>query len=67
MVAAGYPLLMSGKIVGWSPGTLAAMMSRYGHFSLGEMRQAVESISGIPAGYPKNSPKSDVAATGRIQ
>jgi integrase len=45
MIAARVPLPVIGKIVGWSPGTLAKMASRYGHFSLEEMRSAVESIS----------------------
>jgi integrase len=60
MMAARYPLPMIGKILGWRPGTLARMADRYGHFSVEEMRSAVESISGKPevsSGYPKNPPK----------
>ena len=70
MIAGRVPLPMIGKIVGWSPGTLAKMAARYGHFSLEEMRSAVETISGppeIPAGYPKKSPKSAASGEGRVQ
>jgi hypothetical protein len=56
---------MIQKIVGWSAGTLAKMTARYGHFSVEEMRSALESIgrpqgsNSEPAqGYPKKSPKS---------
>lgn len=74
MIAARVPLPIIGKIVGWSAGTLAKMTARYGHFSVEEMRSALESIgrpeaSGtqISEGYPKNSPKSTPDATGQIQ
>jgi integrase len=61
MIAARIPLPIIAKIVGWSPGTLAKMAARYGHFSVEEMRTALESIrrEEISAGYPKKSPKSD--------
>jgi integrase len=70
MIAARVPLPMIGKIVGWSPGTLAKMAARYGHFSIEEMRSAVETISRppeVPAGYPKKSPMSPDSAEGIIQ
>jgi hypothetical protein len=37
------------KIVGWSGSTMVLMAKRYGHFSLNELRDAVESISALPA------------------
>ncbi len=45
MIAAGKPLPIIAKIVGWSAGTMAKMAARYGHFSIDEMRGAVEAIS----------------------
>jgi hypothetical protein len=33
------------KIVGWSPSTMVQMAARYGHFTLDELRGAVETIS----------------------
>ena len=33
------------KIVGWTPGTMAKMAARYGHFGIEELRGAVEAIS----------------------
>jgi integrase len=58
MIAARVPLPIIGKIVGWSPSTLARMAARYGHFSLEEMRSAVDTISGNSRGYPQFSPQS---------
>jgi integrase len=46
MIAAGVPLPIIAKIVGWSAGTMAKMAARYGHFSMEELRGAVETISG---------------------
>jgi len=70
MLIGRVPLPMIGKIVGWSPGTLAKMVARYSHYSVEEMRSAVETISGtpeIPQGYPKKSPKSAASEAGRVQ
>jgi hypothetical protein len=71
MIAARIPLPIIAKIVGWSAGTLAKMSARYGHFSVEEMRLAMESIGRapeeLPAGYPKKSPKSADPEEGRIQ
>lgn len=70
MIAARVPLPMIAKIVGWSAGTLAKMSARYGHFSVEEMRSALDSISGnaaIAQGYPKKSPKSRGEETQNIQ
>ena len=60
MLNAGVPLAKIAKIVGWSSSTMVLMAKRYGHFSLDELRGAVESISGnvIEAGSPVNSPVS---------
>ncbi len=71
LIAARVPLPMVGKLLGWSAGTLAKMSARYGHFSMEELRSAVESISRTPdeisSGYPKKSPKSDAVTVGRLQ
>jgi integrase len=75
MIAARVPLPIIAKIVGWSAGTLAKMAARYGHFSIEEMRSALESIERpaavengeIVSGYPKKSPKSGPARAGGIQ
>lgn len=45
MLNAGVPLAKVAKIVGWSASTMVLMAKRYGHFSLNELRSAVESIS----------------------
>jgi integrase len=57
MLNAGVPI---AKILGWSPATMVRMAARYGHFSLNELRGAVESISvaGIEAGSLVFSPVS---------
>jgi len=44
MLDAGVPLMKIAKIVGWSPSTMVQMAARYGHFTLDELRGAVESI-----------------------
>lgn len=44
MIAAGVPLPIVAKIVGWSASTMAKMAARYGHFGLDELRDAVEAI-----------------------
>jgi integrase len=36
------PIEIAGKILGWSPGQIVRMASIYGHFSLDDMRSAVE-------------------------
>jgi integrase len=46
MLNAGVPLAKVAKIVGWSGSTMVLMAKRYGHFSLNDLRGAVESISG---------------------
>ena len=45
MLNAGVPIAKVAKIAGWSPATMVRMAARYGHFSLNELRAAVESIS----------------------
>lgn len=61
MLNAGIPIAKVAKIAGWSPATIVRMAARYGHFSLDELRGAVESISGskIEAESPVFSPVSD--------
>ncbi len=46
MLNAGAPIAKVAKIVGWSASTMVLMAKRYGHFSLIDLRGAVESISG---------------------
>jgi integrase len=64
MLNAGTSIAKVAKIAGWSPATMVRMASRYGHFSLNELRGAVESISGskIDAGSLVFSPVSDEAS-----
>ena len=61
MLNAGIPIAKVAKIVGWSASTMVLMAKRYGHFSLNDLRGAVESISGsgIEAGSPVFSPVSE--------
>jgi integrase len=54
MLNAGIPIPKVAKIVGWSTATMVRMAARYGHFSLEDLRGAVESISGSEIG--KGSP-----------
>jgi integrase len=46
MLNAGIPIAKIAKIVGWSNSTMVLMARRYGHFSLDDLRCAVESING---------------------
>ena len=64
MLNAGIPIAKVAKIAGWSPATMVRMAARYGHFSLNDLRGAVESISGngIEAESPVFSPVSDGSA-----
>jgi DNA-binding MurR/RpiR family transcriptional regulator len=61
MIDAGVPLAKVAKIVGWSPATMVRMAARYGHFSLEELRAAVDAISktDILVGSPVFSPVSE--------
>lgn len=61
MLNARIPIAKVAKIAGWSPATIVRMADRYGHFSLNELRGAVESIngSGIGEGSLVFSPVSD--------
>jgi integrase len=64
MIAARVPLPIIAKIVGWSAGTMAKMAARHGHFSMDELRGAVEatSASGAPkiaGSSPQFSPQSE--------
>jgi integrase len=63
MLNAGIPIAKVAKIAGWSPATMVRMAARYGHFSLNELRGAVESISGaeIRREPPVFSPVSELA------
>jgi integrase len=50
MITARVPLPIIAKIVGWTPGTMAKMAARYGHFGIEELRGAVEAISSNTGG-----------------
>jgi hypothetical protein len=58
MLNAGVPMAKVAKIVGWSTATMVRMAARYGHFTLNELRGAMESISsttianGVPGKFP---------------
>ncbi|HXS94178.1 MAG TPA: site-specific integrase [Candidatus Limnocylindrales bacterium] len=70
MINARVPLPIIAKIVGWSPGTLAKMSARYGHFSVEEMRSALDSIGRDVERFsesPKNSPKWPTEKSSGIQ
>ena len=64
MLNAGTPIAKVAKIVGWSASTMVLMAKRYGHFSLDDLRGAVESINGsrIEAESPVFSPVSEDGA-----
>lgn len=64
MLNAGVPMAKVAKIVGWSTATMVRMAARYGHFTLNELRDAVERISstGIQAESPVFPPVSDTAS-----
>jgi hypothetical protein len=61
MLNAGIPIAKVAKIAGWSASTMVLMARRYGHFSLDDLRGAVESINGgrIEAESPVFSPVSE--------
>jgi hypothetical protein len=66
MLNAGIPIAKVAKIAGWSSSTMVLMAKRYGHFSLDDLRGAVESISGsgIKAESPVFSPVSESGFVG---
>jgi len=43
----GGPIAKVAKIVGWSTATMVRMAPRYGHFTLDELREAMEAIGSI--------------------
>jgi integrase len=48
----GVPLEKIAKIVGWSTSQMVRMAAIYGHYTLDDLREAVES----PSAYPVKSP-----------
>jgi integrase len=64
MLNAGVPIAKVAKIVGWSTATMVRMAARYGHFTLSDLRGAMESISSskIEGESLVNSPVSEEAA-----
>jgi integrase len=61
MLNAGVPIAKVAKIVGWSTATMVQMAARYGHFTLDELRGAMDSISSttIQTESPVFSPVSE--------
>jgi integrase len=60
MLNAGVPIAKVAKIAGWSTATMVRMAARYGHFTLDELRGAVDSISApIQTGSPVIPPVSE--------
>lgn len=59
MLDAGVPLAKEAEIVSWSASTMIRMAKRYGHFSLNEFGESVESSNGngIEAGVLGNLPR----------
>jgi integrase len=49
LIAAGVPIPMIAKIVGWSQSTMAKMAARYGHFTLDTLRDAMENLTPKPS------------------
>jgi integrase len=45
MIKAGIPIPVVAQLVGWSTSTMVAMTARYGHYSMNDLRVAVETIS----------------------
>jgi DNA-binding MurR/RpiR family transcriptional regulator len=68
MLNAGVPIAKVAKIVGWSTATMVRMAARYGHFTLDELRGAMESISSttIQTESPVKSPVSEEASGSRL-
>jgi integrase len=58
MLEAKVPLPIVAEIVGWAPSTMVQMAARYGHFTLDELRGAVETIS-----KARNLPQESHAVT----
>jgi DNA-binding MurR/RpiR family transcriptional regulator len=61
MLNAGVPIAKVAKIAGWSTATMVRMAARYGHFTLDELRGAMDSISSttIQTESPVFSPVSE--------
>jgi integrase len=66
MLNAGVPIAKVAKIAGWSTATMVRMAARYGHFTLEELRGAVDSISSvsIQTGSPVIPPVPGAASQG---
>jgi integrase len=64
MLNAGIPIAKVAKIAGWSTATMVRMAARYGHFTLNELRDAVDSISSAPiqTESPVFSPVSEASS-----
>jgi hypothetical protein len=68
MIDAGVPLPKIAKMVGWSPSTIVRLAARCGHFSLEELRSAVETIrkGEIEVESPVNSPVNSPVSTEQL-
>jgi integrase len=67
MLNAGVPIAKVAKIVGWSASTMVLMAKRYGHFSLNELRSAVESISATSVDLHSRKPEAGEEQATRLQ
>jgi integrase len=67
MLNAGIPIAKVARIVGWSASTMVLMARRYGHFSLNELRGAVESISANQAKLEESNDEIGKQTAKRLQ
>ena len=67
MLNAGIPIAKVAKIVGWSASTMVLMAKRYGHFSLNELRAAVESISVVQIDLGNSGARTSEESGKRLQ
>jgi integrase len=65
LIAAGVPLPVIAKLLGWSAGTMARMAFKYGHYNLEQMRAAMESVN-RPVSVPASAAQPGVEI-GKIQ
>lgn len=68
LLEGGVPCHVVSTIMGWSAATAIRMAKRYGHIGQKAMREAMEVLGKveIPAGSPKNPPRSESAASAKL-
>ena len=67
MLNAGVPIAKVAKIAGWSPATMVRMAARYGHFSLNELRTAVETINTSPQNMANQAGAENSESSTKVQ